>query len=158
MLKLLPLAGLMFLAGCSSGDLSRRAVRQVEIFYKPLPPSEKTTRMVEALLKEYGAALEVKKYDILAPASVPLLKKYGLPETHFPFALLIDGSYSARLDGQAVDFVEFPLEMKGIGRHEGDWSLPQLRRALDRPELMLPLDTSRKWAPDAHSHDEGDAQ
>lgn len=145
MQKIMPLAGLLFLLGCSSGDLSRKAARQVEIFHKPLPPSEKTTRLVDAVLKDYGDTVVVRKYNILDPATAPLIEKYGLPETHFPFALLIDGSFSAELDGKAVDFVEFPLEMKGIGRHEGDWTMAQLRRVLDDPKLIRPLNRARNW-------------
>lgn len=139
----------LLLAGCAAVNTGV-AGRTVELFYKNKPPSLKTLGLVESVLEGRGG-LRIIKRDILDPASEPFRKKYGLPSTHFPFAVVIAGSFTAGIDGKTVDFVEFPLEMKGIGRHEGDWSMDQLRRVLDEPGLMRPLERNREWG--GHSAD-----
>ncbi len=144
------LALCLLLAGCAATNTGG-GERTVELFYKKMPPSLKTLGLAEAAL-EGRKGLNIIKRDILDPSSEPFREKYGLPREHFPFAAVIDGSFTAEIGGKTVDFVEFPLEMKGIGRHEGDWSMEQLRRVLDEPSLMRPLNRDRKWG----EHDDGE--
>lgn len=156
MKRIIILTVLIFVFGCAPGDRHQleNKKRQVEIFYKPFAPSQKTLKMIEQVLENYADSLVIKKYGILDPASMPVIKKYGLPETHFPFALILDGSFSAEIDGKKIDFVEFPLEMKGIGRHEGNWSIPHLKQVLIHPELMKSLNKSKDWGEHSDKEDE----
>lgn len=109
----------------------------VHIFYKDLPPSLETLAAVEVVLEEHAAGYTVSRHLITDPGSEELIALYGLPETHFPFAVVINGKVSAMLEGGRVDFVHFPHFMHGIGRHEGNWSLDQLEMVLDEPGLLM---------------------
>ncbi len=113
------------------------SMNTIEIFHKEMPPSLETLAAVERVLEEYGDGYTVSRHLITDPETLELISLYGLPETHFPFAVVINGMLSAVIDGEKVDFVHFPLFMHGIGRHEGNWSLEHLSRVLDEPQLMV---------------------
>jgi len=66
-----------------------------------------------------------------------IISRYNLPDTHFPFAVVINGKYSAEVEGKKIDFVHFPRFMHGIGRHEGNWSLEALEKVLRDNSLLL---------------------
>jgi len=109
----------------------------LEVFYKEMPPSLETLAAVDSVLAALGEEWTVFRWVITDPAAAERIEACGLPDTHFPFALVLNGSYSAMIDGERIDFVHFPLFMHGIGRHEGNWSLDHLRRVLEDPGLLL---------------------
>lgn len=114
-----------------------KPMRAIDVFYKERPPSLKTLERVKPVLEEHAGGCDVRYHVITESEAAGLIRKFGLPETHFPFAVVIDGIRSARIGGEVVHFVEFPLFMKGIGRHEGSWSLDHLRAVLGDPALLL---------------------
>jgi hypothetical protein len=118
------------MAGCHG------AARTVEVFHKDKPPSLKTLERTKVVLDAHDDC-EVAYYLITDPENAELIRKYNLPDGHFPFAVVIDGKYSAAIDGRTVHFIEFPLFMKGIGRHEGNWSMDDLDRVLRDTSLLL---------------------
>jgi len=128
------LYGMVFAALLSG---TGQPLETVELFYKELPPSLETLARTEEVLDRYGGEFTVMKHLITDEASAPIIAAYGLPETHFPFAVAVNGMVSAVVDGQRVDFVHFPLFMHGIGRHEGNWSLELLERVLTDTSLMV---------------------
>ena len=70
-----------------------------------------------------------------------LIKKYNLPEIHFPFAVVVNGRSSAKINNIKIDFVHFPLFMHGIGKHEDNWSLENLKSVLIDNALLLDVKT-----------------
>ncbi len=109
----------------------------VEVFHKEMPPSLRTLERVDSVLAGSGEDLDVTYHLITDPAEASLISAYGLPDAHFPFAVVVDGRFSAEIDGRRVDFVHFPLFMHGIGRHEGNWSLGDLAAVLADTSLLL---------------------
>ncbi len=113
----------------------------IEVFHKDMPPSLETLEQVYVVLSDYSDEYEVKYYLITDSSSAGIIEEYNLPSTHFPFAVVINGRYSAMIDGEKIDFVHFPLFMHGIGRHEGNWSMELLKKALDDNSLLLDENT-----------------
>ncbi len=128
------------------------SARRVEVFHKNKEPSLRTLDRTKTVLREHGDGCEIAYYLIDDPDNRGLIRKYNLPGTHFPFAVVIDGKYSASIDGRTVHFLEFPLFMKGIGRHEGDWSLEDLDRVMVDPSLLL----DQNVLPESFGHDHAD--
>jgi len=109
---------------------------RVSIFYKEKPPSQQVLVRVDSILAEYTEACQVNYFNIEDPASAVEIKKLGLPQTHFPFAIAVNDKFTAEISGKTVSFVHFPLFMHGIGRHEGNWSLPDLQMVLEDNTLL----------------------
>ena len=134
------LAMIVLAAGCLAQETS---VPTIDVFFKNQPPSLRVLERVLPLVMEHAADYAVRLHCITSPESEQLIESYGLPGTHFPFAVVVDGRFSALLGGRQVDFVHFPAFMHGIGRHEGNWSLDDLRQMLAgagqwRQENVLP--------------------
>lgn len=108
----------------------------IEVFYKEMPPSLQTLEMVNTVLAEFAGEYEIEYHVITDASTSELINLYSLPETHFPFAVAVNGKYTATIDGQDIFFVHFPLFMHGIGRHEGNWSMDLLRQVLADPSLL----------------------
>lgn len=106
------------------------------IFYKDKPPSQKVLVRVDSLLSRYSHKYSVKYYNIENENSQNMILKLGLPSTHFPFAIVINGSFTANIGGKTISFLHFPKFMHGIGRHEGNWSLEALILLLDDHKLL----------------------
>ncbi|AQQ71951.1 hypothetical protein SMSP2_02330 [Limihaloglobus sulfuriphilus] len=126
------------LSSCSSNTTPT-----VEVFYKEKEPSLRTLERTKDVLQEHEKNLNVTYYIITEPENKELLQKYNFPESHFPFAVVIDGKYTALIDDRLVQFVDFPLFMKGIGKHEGNWSMDDLagvlaNRGMLRDKNVLP--------------------
>ncbi|MCD4651689.1 MAG: hypothetical protein K8S56_07895 [Candidatus Cloacimonetes bacterium] len=117
--------------------LKKEPLKTVEVFHKNKKPSLETLAKTNDILNQYKEKYEITYYDIEDSVNIELIRKYDLPETHFPFAVVIDGKFSAMIDSTKRDFVHFPLFMKGIGRHEGNWSLSHLETALKDNALLL---------------------
>ncbi len=118
----------------SSGEAS---ISTIDVFHKAMPPSLETLEETNALLEYFIDEYEITYHLITDSVTVDLIQKYNLPDTHFPFAVLINGSYSAMIDGEKIDFVHFPLFMHGIGRHEGNWSMEYLEVVLNDNTLLM---------------------
>ena len=112
-------------------------MKTIEIFHKNKKPSLQTLEKTKSVLDKYKDKYKISFYVITDSANVNLIKKNNLPETHFPFAIVINGSFSATIRNQKIDFVHFPLFMQGIGRHEGNWSLKDLETALEDNSILL---------------------
>jgi hypothetical protein len=118
----------------SSGDAFRGTV---EVFHKSMPPSLETLDRTIELLEEFANFYDISYYSITDPASADIIAEYNLPGTHFPFAVVVNGKFSALIDGEKIDFVHFPLFMHGIGRHEGNWSMELLELVLNDTSLLI---------------------
>lgn len=121
----------------------------IDVFYKNRTPSQKTLEQVKPVLEQFSDRYTIRYHDIEAPTTEPLIEQFGLPDTHFPFAIVFNGIYSARMGDEKILFVEFPTFMAGIGRHEGNWSLEHLKMVLEYNSLL----TSENFEIcDDHSH------
>jgi len=109
----------------------------IDVFFKNKPPSLKTLEKVKTILEKYRSEYTITYYLITDPANGELIRKYEFPETHFPFAVVINGKHAAMIDKKVIHFFEFPLFMKGIGRHEGNWSMDDLGKVLQDNTLLL---------------------
>lgn len=109
----------------------------ISVFYKDMNPSQKVLDKVNNLLMDYQDLYQINYYLIDDPANSEIIAQLGLPSTHFPFAVVIDGKFSAKINDQVVSFVHFPHFMKGIGRHEGNWSINVLEQVLKDNSLLL---------------------
>ncbi len=120
--------------------LSPQSVNSVDVFYKEYPPSLETLEQTNEVLGEF-TDFEITYHIITDSASADLIQLYNLPDTHFPFAVIVNGRYSAMIEGEKIDFVHFPLFMQGIGRHEGNWSMTHLRMVLSDTSLLMDENT-----------------
>jgi hypothetical protein len=108
----------------------------IDVFYKNQPPSLKTLEKVLPVLNEFSSKYSVNLHCITDTLSTDLIQEYQLPATHFPFAVVINGMFSAEFENKKIDFIHFPEFMHGIGRHEGNWSLEQLKTVLNTPKSL----------------------
>ena len=118
----------------SSGETS---IGTIEVFHKSMPPSLETLEETNIVLADFTDDFEITYHLITDSASADLIRKYNLPDTHFPFAVVINGRYSALIGDEKIDFVHFPIFMHGIGRHEGNWSMEYLELVLDDIALLM---------------------
>lgn len=127
------------IAGCLDESLLNlsKYTRKIDVFYKEKAPSLKTLARAKEVLKKYERKYAIKYFLIADPENSELIENYQLPATHFPFAVVINGIYSARIGAETVLFVEFPKFMAGIGRHEGNWSIINLEMVLEDNSLLL---------------------
>ncbi len=116
---------------------SQKAVKTIEVFHKAKDPAMKTLERVKPVVNDYRDEYKITCHVITDPENEALIEKYNLPETHFPFAVVINGKFSAKIDGKKIDFAHFPLFMHGIGRHEGNWSLEALEKVLEDNSLLM---------------------
>jgi hypothetical protein len=110
---------------------------RIEVFHKTREPAMKTLERVKPVIEKYERDYRIYYHVITDPENEELISKYNLPGTHFPFAVVINGRFSAKIDDQKIDFVHFPLFMHGIGRHEGNWSLETLEQVLRDNSLLI---------------------
>ncbi len=128
---------IIFIVSLLSCSQNKKNIR-IHVFYKNRTPSLKVLDAVKELLDGYNDNYEIIFLDIEDELNFDLISKFNLPETHLPFAVVIDGKYTAiNKDKELISFVHFPLFMKGIGRHEGNWSLDDLSNALNDNTLLL---------------------
>lgn len=122
----------------------------VQVFHKTREPALKTLAKVKPVLEKYKHLYHISYHVITHEDTAGMIKSYGLPGTHFPFAIFINGKSAMRSDDKNIVFFDFPEFMHGIGRHEGNWSVAALERALSNPSSLL----SENLIPE-HSHDHG---
>jgi hypothetical protein len=121
------------LHGIEKDDMNR----QIDIFYKNRLPSLQTLAEVLPVIVDQSDRYSIRLHEITNPSTKELICQYNLPDTHFPFAVVVNGHFSGVAEGRQFDFVHFPLFMEGIGRHEGNWSLEDLNLILENPDLLL---------------------
>jgi len=132
--KILTVLAILVISPVLSGDTP---IVTVEVFHKSMPPSLETLEETNALLAQFADEYEITYHLITDSATADLIQEYNLPDTHFPFAVVIDGKYSAMIGDEKIDFVHFPLFMHGIGRHEGNWSMEYLELVLIDNSLLI---------------------
>jgi len=126
------------LLSIKTGLVSKESnMNNIDVFYKQLEPSQRALQKVKKVLACYETTYQISYYDILDKANHDIILSYGLPSEHFPIAVVIGGKYSAKIEDRIVSFVHFPDFMKGIGRHEGNWSLDDLKAVLEDNSLLL---------------------
>lgn len=126
------IALIMILSSCTV----KKQKGTVSVFYKNRTPSLKVLNEVKNILNDYEDKYIIAYYDIEDEANLSIISELGLPETHFPFAIVINGSYTIKKDAEELSFVHFPTFMNGIGRHEGNWSLDNLKEALSDNTIL----------------------
>ena len=109
----------------------------VEVFYKEMPPSLQALEEVNKILNNLNGNYLTTYHLITDTASSNIIQHYNLPGSHFPFAVVINGKYSATINENTIYFVHFPLFMRGIGRHEGNWSMEHLQQVLADTTLLI---------------------
>jgi len=120
-----------------SNNLSANDKAMISIFYKDKKPSQQVLEKINKLLEQFKDSYQINYYSIEDQKNTVIITKFGLPSTHFPFAVVINGKFTAKIDDKVVSFVHFPFFMKGIGRHEGNWSIADLEKVLIDNSLLL---------------------
>ena len=124
----------LMILGC---NLSGDDMKMISVFYKDKKPSQQALEKINHVLEEFKDTLQVTYYLIEDQQNADLITELGLPSTHFPVAVVINGKFTAKIDDKVVSFVHFPLFMKGIERHEGNWSIADLKKVLNDSSLLL---------------------
>lgn len=124
----------LMMSSIGFGQESKMAT--VDIFYKNKRPSQQVLTEINKVVEKYEKTYTVSYYLITDSSNSEIISKYGLPSTHFPVAVVINGIFTAEIDGEKVSFVHFPEFMKGIGRHEGNWSIACLEAVLKDNSLL----------------------
>ena len=124
-----------------SNNLSASDKVDISVFYKNKKPSQKVLEKTNKLLEQFKDSYQINYYLIEDPKNIDIITKLGLPSTHFPFSVVINGKFNAKIADKLVSFTHFPLFMKGIGRHEGNWSIADLEKVLNDNTLLLEKNT-----------------
>lgn len=119
-----------------SSLLVAKETKTVTVFYKNRKPSLQTLSKVDSILTKHTSKYTVERYDIEDEKNLEIMRFHNLPDTHFPFAVLINGKFTANINEKQVSFIHFPDFMKGIGRHEGNWSIADFEKALINNDLL----------------------
>jgi hypothetical protein len=109
----------------------------ISIFYKDKKPSQQVLEKINELLEQFKDSYQINYYLIEDQKNTDIIIQFGLPSTHFPFSVVINDKFTAKIDNNLISFVHFPLFMKGIGRHEGNWSIADLEKVLNDNSLLL---------------------
>ncbi len=118
-------------------NLSANEKEIISIFYKDKKPSQQVLVKINEFLEQYKDSYQINYYLIEDQENTDVITQFGLPSTHFPFSVVINGKFTAKIDNRVISFVHFPLFMKGIGRHEGNWSIADLEKVLNDNSLLL---------------------
>jgi len=132
---LLIIIAMLLICPALLAESSRKPI--VHIFHKHKTPSLKALEKIDALLDNYRDLYDIRYHDIEDEANLELIHSLGLPSTHFPVAVVIDGKFTVQMGDRIASFVHFPDFMHGIGRHEGNWSISDLEAALQDKSLLL---------------------
>lgn len=111
-------------------------IPNIDVFYKDQKPSQQALTEINKILEKHKISYKIAYYLITDSVNAGIISKYGLPTTHFPVAVVINGKFTAKLNKRLVSFVHFPDFMKGMGRHEGNWSLADLELVLKDNSLL----------------------
>lgn len=100
----------------------------VEIFYLAHRPALAVVAKVDKILAQFPK-LKVKKYDFEARSSRKLLKQYKLTG-HMPVAIFINGKNKFTINGQEIDFRNFPKGDAFVPTFAGEWDYTDLHNIL----------------------------
>lgn len=128
---------LALLSLCTALLASDTGKAVIHVFNKNKGPSQKALQKINAALDSYRDQYEIRYHGIEDEANLELIESFGLPSTHFPVAVVIDGKFTVQIGDRIASFVHFPDFMHGIGRHEGNWSISDLEAALQDNSLLL---------------------
>jgi len=109
----------------------------IHVFNKNKGPSQNALVKINEALDRFRDLYDIRYHDIEDEANLELIHSLGLPSTHFPVAVVIDGKFTVQIGDRIASFVHFPDFMHGIGRHEGNWSVSDLVAALQDNSLLL---------------------
>jgi len=109
----------------------------IHVFSKNKRPSQEALKQINAAIDKHREYYDIRYHDIEDEANLELIHSLGLPSSHFPVAVVIDGKFTAQMGDRISSFVHFPDFMHGIGRHEGNWSISDLEAVLQDNSLLL---------------------
>jgi hypothetical protein len=112
-------------------------VGSVEVFYGNDLPSLETFDLTSDLLEGYQGIYRVDYHLISDPWPLHLLERYGIESQELEFAVAVNGSCEALIEGDTVEFRDLPARMHGTGGPEGDWTLAQLEAVLRDTSLLV---------------------
>ncbi len=105
--------------------------KSVIIFHKNKQPALQTLEKVKPAVEIFEKEYKISYYDIDDPKNLPLLKQSNLEGIHSPFAIVINGKFSAEVDNKVIEFLYFPDYMHFMGNHMGNWTLDLLTKVLE---------------------------
>ena len=120
---------LIFMIFCFVVNAQAGIVR-VEVLYMNHPPMQPTIGQLKGVFSKYGEKIAVSWYDVDTREGQQLMAKKGLHE-HVPLMIWIQGSQTAQTGRGTVAFAGFPSG-SGPGPFQGDWTMQDLKAALDR--------------------------
>lgn len=132
---------LLLLALCSALLAVDTSKPIIQVFNKNKRPSQNALVKINEALDRVRDFYDIRYHDIEDEANLELIHSLGLPSTHFPVAVVIDGKFTVQMGDRIASFVHFPDFMHGIGRHEGNWSISDLEAALQDNSLLLEENT-----------------
>jgi FtsH-like protein len=109
---------------------ARPGAATVDVIYMNHPPVRPVVSEIDQLLATYGDRLSVTHYEFNQPDGQAFARAKGLTG-HTPMAIFVNGSMESTAGGHTVRYYRFP---KGRGpgmMPDGDWTLEDLRLALD---------------------------
>jgi hypothetical protein len=109
---------------------ARPGAATVDVIYMNHPPVRPVLSEIDKLLATYGDRLSVTHYEFNQPNGQAFAKAKGLTG-HTPMVIFVNGSMQSTVGGRTVRYYSFP-KGKGPGMMpDGDWTLQDLRLALD---------------------------
>ena len=106
-LKLILIIGFVMMILSNNLLANEKAI--ISIFYKNKKPSQQVLEKVNKLLEQFKDLYQINYYLIEDQKNMGVITKFGLPATHFPFSVVINGKLSATIDNKLVSFIHFPL-------------------------------------------------
>ncbi|MBN2586849.1 MAG: C40 family peptidase [Candidatus Fermentibacteraceae bacterium] len=112
-------------------------IGSVDVFYGNDLPSLETFGLASDVLEGYQGIYTVEYHLISEPWSCRLLQNYGIQSRDLCFAVAVNGSCEALIEGDTVVFRDLPARMHGTGGPEGEWTLGQLETVLRNASLLI---------------------
>jgi hypothetical protein len=112
-------------------------IGSVDVFYGNDFPSLETFDLTAEVLEGYQGIYRIEYHLISEPWSGYLLQDYGIQNQDLCFAVAVNGTCEAFIEGDTVVFRDLPARMHGTGGPEGDWTLVQLETILRDTSLLI---------------------
>jgi len=116
---------------------SYRPEGRVEVFYGNDLSSLEAFDLASETLEEYQGYYYLDYLPVTDPWSRHLLERYGVRGDSVSFAVAVNGTCSALMEGDTVSFIGLPARMRGSSSPVGEWTLAQLEMTLIDAELLL---------------------
>ncbi|MBC6445950.1 hypothetical protein [Actinokineospora xionganensis] len=129
-------AALILVAGCGKSDATSQAKPaengpRVEIIALDHRPMRPIVAEIDALLDPVRDRVAVHRYDAESDDGKKLAEANGLTG-HVAILVLINGKPDVTLGERTVRFTGFPRGKAPMKSAEGDWTMEDLRAALDQ--------------------------